>query len=100
MCLSIDETVINGAQIFFNAQFGIQDQPWIVGIVNSAPYLACAVAGCWLSIPLNHYLGRRGTIFVTCLCDVICCICQALVHSKSRKRVPYLDSLHILITFL
>ena len=25
-------------------------------------------SGCWLSDPLNNYLGRRGVIFLTALC--------------------------------
>ena len=36
-----DQTVVNGAQLFYAPQFGIQDSPWILGLVNSAPYLAC-----------------------------------------------------------
>lgn len=40
----MDETVVNGAQIFYSAQFGIGDKSssrdsWLVGLVNSAPYV-------------------------------------------------------------
>lgn len=50
----MDETVVNGAQIFYSQQFGIGDKTssrdsWLVGLVNSAPYLCCAFIGCWLS---------------------------------------------------
>ena len=34
----------------------------------------CATRGCWFSHPLNHHVGRRGTIFVSaifCLLSVI-----------------------------
>ncbi|KAI7179967.1 MFS transporter [Hortaea werneckii] len=41
-----------------------QDRSWLVGFVNSCPYLAIAVFAGWISDPVNHYLGRRGTIFV------------------------------------
>ncbi|KAJ5003003.1 putative metabolite transport protein YfiG [Colletotrichum sp. SAR 10_66] len=34
-----------------------------VGLVNSAPYIGSAFIGCWLSDPLNNWVGRRGTIF-------------------------------------
>lgn len=37
-------------------------------------YIASAFIGCWLSDPLNNYIGRRGTIFfsgVFCLLSVI-----------------------------
>lgn len=35
----------------------------LVGLVNSGPYIGSAFLGCWISDPLNHYFGRRGTIF-------------------------------------
>jgi len=44
----MDETVINGANLFFPKQFGVDDtkgspnadqNQWILGVVNSAPYL-------------------------------------------------------------
>lgn len=47
------------------------------GLVNAAPYLCCAVLGCWLTEPLNRVLGRRGTIFVTCLISSATCVAQA-----------------------
>jgi len=40
---------------------------WIIGLVNSAPYLGSCFIGCWLADPLNSYLGRRGTIFVAAI---------------------------------
>ncbi|KAK9458184.1 hypothetical protein V1511DRAFT_491971 [Dipodascopsis uninucleata] len=74
----MDETVINGANLFFPSQFGIGSSSsydtWIVGLVNSAPYLCCACIGCWLSDPLNRVLGRRGTIFVSCFVAAATCI--------------------------
>jgi MFS family permease len=81
----MDETVVNGAQLFYAVQFGIggtSDRDTIlVGLVNSAPYLCCTVLGCWLTAPLNHYLGRRGTIFVTAFLSFITCIWQGLTNS-------------------
>ncbi|KAK9385303.1 hypothetical protein V1515DRAFT_608691 [Lipomyces mesembrius] len=74
----MDETVINGAQLFFVDQFGIggntSRDTWILGLVNSAPYLCCACIGCWLSDPLNKVLGRRGTIFASCLVAAVTCV--------------------------
>ncbi|KAL1407800.1 hypothetical protein Q8F55_007235 [Vanrija albida] len=72
-----DQTGSNGANLSFPQEFGIHaeyGQPggrrdeWIVGLINSAPYLAAAVIGCWLSDPLNSVLGRRGETFLTALC--------------------------------
>ncbi|KAI6830121.1 MFS transporter [Hortaea werneckii] len=76
-----DQTGSNGANLSFPIEFGIADTPpycdhsnpnaelcqdrsWLVGFVNSCPYLAIAVYAGWISDPVNHYLGRRGTIFV------------------------------------
>lgn len=65
----MDESVVNGAQVFYYKAFGIDNDKdtLIQGFVNSAPYLCCFVLSCWLTAPLNHYLGRRGTIFLACL---------------------------------
>lgn len=86
-----DQTGSNGANLSFPQAFGISDAEylddaetipnpdystnlWLVGIINAAPYLASAFLGCWMSDPLNNYVGRRGTIFfsaVFCLFSVI-----------------------------
>ncbi|KAL3437057.1 hypothetical protein BDV09DRAFT_29006 [Aspergillus tetrazonus] len=76
-----DETVVNGAQIFYKHQFGIADENisrhnWISGLVNAAPYLCCAIVGCWLTVPFNSWFGRRGTIFITCIFSATTCLWQ------------------------
>jgi MFS family permease len=38
-------------------------------------------SGCWLSDPLNNYLGRRGTIFITALILIATPIASAFTHS-------------------
>ncbi|KAG2065877.1 hypothetical protein BDR04DRAFT_1234315 [Suillus decipiens] len=82
----MDEAVINGAQIIYPKQFGIGDpnskrDSWLVGLVNSAPYLCCATISCWLTHPLNHYLGRKKTIFITCLISFLTCIWSGLTNT-------------------
>ncbi|CAL1708154.1 unnamed protein product [Somion occarium] len=81
---------INGANIFFASQFGIdpnsQDgnagrNQWLFGLVNSAPYLCCGMISCWLTAPLNVYLGRRGTIFLTAFISFASCIWQGVTNS-------------------
>ncbi|BEJ16595.1 hypothetical protein CspHIS471_0512000 [Cutaneotrichosporon sp. HIS471] len=84
-----DQTGSNGANLSFPVEFGLLPAPtavqardlhsrsgpangqergdWIVGVINAAPYMAAAIIGVWLSDPLNHYLGRRGEIFLTAL---------------------------------
>ncbi|KAK3944498.1 hypothetical protein QBC46DRAFT_251951 [Diplogelasinospora grovesii] len=62
-----DQTGSNGANLSFPTAFGIGSKSdydtYILGLINSAPYIGSAFIGCWLSDPLNYYLGRRGAIF-------------------------------------
>ncbi|KAK7429272.1 hypothetical protein QQZ08_004282 [Neonectria magnoliae] len=73
-----DQTGSNGANLEFPRAYGIDSESIhdkvIVGLVNAAPYIGTAFFGCWLSDPLNHHFGRRGTIFFSanfCLWPVI-----------------------------
>ncbi|KAJ1328906.1 MFS transporter SP family sugar:H+ symporter [Microdochium nivale] len=74
-----DQTGSNGANIFFPQVYGIADpdsreQVMLVGLVNAGPYIGSALIGCWLSDPLNNWIGRRGVIFVSahfCIWPVI-----------------------------
>ncbi|KAI0708285.1 hypothetical protein C8Q76DRAFT_770326 [Earliella scabrosa] len=85
----MDESVINGANLFFPDQFGISPgieiganrNQWLVGLVNSAPYLCCGIIGCWITDPLNRWLGRRGAIFVTAMFSFLTCIWQGVTNS-------------------
>ncbi|PKS08706.1 hypothetical protein jhhlp_004759 [Lomentospora prolificans] len=81
----MDETVVNGAQSIYKDQFGIGGDSyrdtWLLGLTNAAPYLCCAVLGCWLTEPMNHYFGRRGTIFISCAISAFACIWQAFTNS-------------------
>jgi sugar porter (SP) family MFS transporter len=77
----MDETVVNGAQLFYYPQFGIENDTWLEGLVNSAPYLCCAVIGCWLTVPFNNWFGRRGTVFITCLISALACFWQGFVNT-------------------
>ncbi|KAJ5482089.1 Major facilitator superfamily domaingeneral substrate transporter [Penicillium sp. IBT 31633x] len=63
-----DQTGSNGANLSFPTEFGIEGNDWIIGIVNSIIFLTAGLIGAWIVDPLNHYLGRRGEIFVTALC--------------------------------
>ncbi|KAL3422883.1 hypothetical protein PVAG01_04630 [Phlyctema vagabunda] len=83
-----DQTGSNGANLSFPIEFGIPDSEflhcgpnastegcpvnpnalrnsWIIGVINAGPYIASALFGCWCSDPLNRWMGRRGTIFVS-----------------------------------
>ncbi|KAM0325333.1 hypothetical protein ACHAQA_007318 [Verticillium albo-atrum] len=81
----MDETTVNGAQVFYKEAFGIADKDnlrhaLILGLTNGAPYLCCAVLGCWLTAPLNNWFGRRGTIFLSCFISAAACMGQALTN--------------------
>ena len=81
----LDETVVNGAQLFYRYQFGISGEDprstWLTGLLNSAPYLCCAFIGCWLTTPFNNLFGRRGTIFLTCTFSALACFWQGFVNT-------------------
>ncbi|PGH12401.1 hypothetical protein AJ80_06708 [Polytolypa hystricis UAMH7299] len=62
----MDQTAVNGAQEFYFDEFGITNE-WQKGFLNGAPYLCSALIGCWTTVPLNRYFGRRGCIFISCL---------------------------------
>ncbi|KAJ5317949.1 hypothetical protein N7508_002457 [Penicillium antarcticum] len=70
----------NGANLTFDVQFGIPNNSpqcadpatctrnqWIVGFINATPYITICLFVAWLSDPLNHILGRRGTIFLAAI---------------------------------
>ncbi|KAL1901397.1 hypothetical protein Sste5346_001802 [Sporothrix stenoceras] len=82
----MDETVVNGAQIFYKSAFKIDDpnssyDSWIVGLCNSAPYLCCAFIGCWLTEPLNKRFGRKGTVLIACIISALACFWQAFTNT-------------------
>ena len=85
----MDETVNNGAQALYIKQLNITPERFggkdkannILGLVVGAPYLACAILGCWLTEPLNRFFGRRGTIFISCAIAAIASIWEAVVQS-------------------
>jgi sugar porter (SP) family MFS transporter len=82
-----DQTGSNGANLTFATEFGIPDDAsdptgcsltghckrnaWIIGFVNSAPYIAIALFAAWISDPVNELLGRRGTIFIAAIFSVL-----------------------------
>ncbi|RSM11894.1 hypothetical protein CEP52_002770 [Fusarium oligoseptatum] len=87
----MDETVNNGAQALYLSdlnvagpdvtRFSASMQDNLTGLIVGAPYLCCAIIGCWLTEPLNRYLGRRGTIFVSCLIAAIASVWEGVANS-------------------
>ncbi|KAL8995890.1 MAG: hypothetical protein Q9169_004464 [Polycauliona sp. 2 TL-2023] len=76
----MDQSAVNGAQAFYFPYFGIgEDEVWLRGLINGAPYLCSAVIGCWSTKPLNYYFGRRGTIFISCFISIAASLWMAAV---------------------
>ncbi|KAG9769660.1 Polyol transporter 5 [Exophiala dermatitidis] len=72
-----DQTGSNGANLSFPQDFGIadtgaaceaagncEDNSWLIGFINSCPYIAIAFFAGWISDPVNDLVGRRGAIFI------------------------------------
>jgi MFS family permease len=76
----MDQTAVNGAQIFYFDEFGIEDV-WLQGLLNGAPYLCSCLIGCWTNAPLNKFFGRRGTIFISCTISFIASFWMAAANS-------------------
>ncbi|KZZ88059.1 Sugar/inositol transporter [Moelleriella libera RCEF 2490] len=79
-----DQTGSNGANLSFPKEFGISgpgDDEWIVGLINAIIFLTAGLIGAFIVDPLNHYLGRRGEIFVTAACLTATPIGSAFTHS-------------------
>ncbi|KAJ7790395.1 hypothetical protein B0H14DRAFT_2939897 [Mycena olivaceomarginata] len=98
---SWDQTGSNGANLSFPVEFNIdpndpgstgERNQWIVGVINSAPYIASAIIGCWLTDPLNNYFGRRGTIF---FCAIFCTL--SVIGSGCAQTWPQLFVCRILL---
>lgn len=62
-------------------RFSDQMQDYLTGLVVGAPYLACAILGCWLTEPMNRYLARRGTIFWSCFIAAVASIWEGVANS-------------------
>lgn len=84
----MDETVNNGAQALYLERLNVTTDRFSPGMVDnlqglivSAPYLACAILGCWLTEPLNRVFARRGTIFIFCLIAALASVWEGLANS-------------------
>ncbi|RWR00157.1 MFS sugar transporter [Paecilomyces variotii] len=84
----MDETVNNGAQAIYLKRLNVTTERFsknmvdsLTGLIVGAPYLACAVLGCWLTEPLNRYFARRGTIFISCAIAAVASIWEGVANS-------------------
>ncbi|ETN37699.1 uncharacterized protein HMPREF1541_07322 [Cyphellophora europaea CBS 101466] len=84
----MDETVNNGAQALYLEDLGITQKRFskgmvdnLTGLVVGAPYLCCAILGCWLTEPMNKIFARRGTIFISCFIAAVASIWEGVANS-------------------
>lgn len=80
----MDQSVVNGATLFYPSAMGVtgmKNADLIEGLINGAPYLCCSIV-CWSSDYWNRKLGRKWTIFWTCMISALTCIWQGLVDLK------------------
>jgi MFS family permease len=75
-----DNTGANGANLSFPVEFGIENNTWLTGLINSAPTIF-GLCSAWATDPLNNWLGRRGVIFLTGLFCVFPVLAQAFTHN-------------------
>ena len=75
-----DNGSANGAQLSYPEEFGIVDNTWLIGAINSGPTLF-GLLSAWAADPVNYYLGRRGTIFVTGILCVFPVLAQAFTQN-------------------
>ncbi|KIN03084.1 hypothetical protein OIDMADRAFT_160645 [Oidiodendron maius Zn] len=75
-----DNTGANGANLSFPEEFGITDNTWLVGFINSAPTIF-GICSAWATDPLNNFLGRRGVIFLSGLFCVFPVLAQGFTQN-------------------
>ncbi|KAL9068011.1 MAG: hypothetical protein Q9157_006634 [Trypethelium eluteriae] len=81
-----DQTVVNGAQVFYSKTFHISDptnpeEAGKLGLVNAASHLLGAIA-CLFIHQLNRiFRDRRGVVLFTCIVSVVSCLCQSFPSS-------------------
>ncbi|KXS93912.1 hypothetical protein AC578_1858 [Pseudocercospora eumusae] len=81
-----DNTGANGANLSFPEEFGIADNSWLIGVINSAPTLF-GLASAWAADPVNNRFGRRGTIFLTNLFVVFPVLAQAFTQTWQELMI-------------
>ncbi|KAL2213942.1 hypothetical protein CC79DRAFT_1339158 [Sarocladium strictum] len=75
-----DNTGANGANLSFPVEFGIVNNEWLVGFLNSSPTIF-GLFSAPLADPLNNWLGRRGVIFITGLFVIFPVLGQAFTQT-------------------
>ena len=86
----MDESVINGAVLFYPNYMGVgkgeynrfgYDTDLVEGLINGAPYLCASCLACWMADSWNRRLGRKWTIFWTCVISAVTCFWQGFANT-------------------
>lgn len=72
---------VNSSWTYKDVTNDISKNNWLLGLVSSAPYLCCAVLGCWVTSPMNKLFGRRGATFLSSFISFATCIWQAVTNN-------------------
>ncbi|CAI0655582.1 unnamed protein product, partial [Colletotrichum noveboracense] len=78
---------INAGSVFasllgVSSDDGLQSgKVWKLGAMNAAPYLAAALLGAPLSLPLNYWMGRRGAIAFAAAFIFASSLASAFIHT-------------------
>jgi hypothetical protein len=83
------QSSINGASLY-SITFG-DPNTWQLGAANASPFLFAALLGCWLSLPINDRIGRRGAMAVAA-----CLICFSSIGSAFCRSWVALFGVRIL----
>ena len=86
----MDQSVINGALLFYPNYMGVgkgeynrfgYDTDLVEGLINGAPYLCASCLACWMADSWNRRLGRKWTIFWTCVISAVTCFWQGFANT-------------------
>ncbi|KAI0513091.1 sugar transporter-domain-containing protein [Xylaria bambusicola] len=98
------QSSINGASLYAS-KFGIYTSrvtatgahQWQLGGVNAVPFFTAAVLGCWLALPVNNRVGRRGGMMVSAVLIFISSLLAGLTALilKEEDRWKFLVGVRI-----
>ncbi|RYP51270.1 hypothetical protein DL768_003367 [Monosporascus sp. mg162] len=59
---------------------------WELGATNAVPYLTSALLGCWVSMPVNDRLGRRGAMIASAVLVLVSSLASGLCLIVERRH--------------
>lgn len=76
--MHIDPDVVGPTQAYYN---------WLTGIVSAGPFLGAAGLSVWLSDIVNHYMGRKGCLYMASIFLLLCPLGSAFTYSWKQLLV-------------